>query len=171
MRRIDYTVDFMNIIGDMMEHPKFIKMKSFTHHGHDNSVFDHSMAVAYYSYVIARKMNLDAESTAKGAFLHDFFLYDWRTSDKVGGTMWERFMEMHAFKHPKVALDNAEKYFNINNKEADMIVKHMFPVTIVPPKYAESWVVSIVDKAVAATEMFKSILPVKNKSINVCNYN
>ena len=37
--------------------------------------------------------------------------------------------------------------------EEDMIRSHMFPINPSVPKYAESWIVSMVDKAVAAEEL------------------
>ena len=37
-------------------------------------------------------------------------------------------------------------------KEEDMIRSHMFPINLSVPKYAESWIVSMVDKCVATNE-------------------
>ena len=36
--------------------------------------------------------------------------------------------------------------------EEDIILCHMFPVTIRPPKYLESWLVDMIDDAVALYE-------------------
>ena len=35
------------------------------------------------------------------------------------------------------ALANAEKYFDLTDKEKDMILRHMWPLTPVPPKSRE----------------------------------
>ena len=39
-----------------------------------------------------------------------------------------------------------------NEKERDIIRTHMFPVNLAVPKYAESWLVSLVDKVIGLTE-------------------
>ena len=42
--------------------------------------------------------------------------------------------------------------FDLSVKQQDMIRSHMFPINISVPKYAESWIVSMVDKCVALEE-------------------
>ena len=56
-------------------------------------------------------------------------------------------------RHPQVALDNAKQNFAISKREEDMIVKHMWPLTIKFPKYAESYVIVMIDKYTAALEI------------------
>ncbi len=81
--------------------------------------------------------------------LHDLFLYDWRVrQDNRKG--------LHAFTHPKTALENASKLFDLNAKETDIILKHMWPVTIRFPKYIESYVITFVDKYCALEESLKA---------------
>ncbi len=58
----------------------------------------------------------------------------------------------HAFTHPKTAYMNASKLFNLNDKEADIILKHMWPVTLSFPKYKESYLLTFVDKYCALSE-------------------
>jgi uncharacterized protein len=77
--------------------------------------------------------------------LHDLFLYDWRIKS-------EQHTSLHAFKHPFIALENSKKIFNLNMKEEDIIIKHMWPVTLKLPKYFESYVVTLVDKFCALKE-------------------
>ena len=81
--------------------------------------------------------------------LHDLFLYDWRfrQSNRKG---------LHAFTHPKTALNNSLKLFFLNNIEKDIILKHMWPVTIKLPKYKESYIVSCIDKYCAICESINS---------------
>ena len=55
--------------------------------------------------------------------------------------------------HPKYALKNATDNFYLTDLERDIIVSHMFPVSVKPPKYAESWVVNLVDDVVAIAEV------------------
>ncbi|MDD4691505.1 HDIG domain-containing metalloprotein [Eubacterium aggregans] len=158
MKDRKYQVEFEGIVWDILNHPKFIGLKSIEHHG--NGLQEHCISVAYNSYVIAKKLGLDAESVARGALLHDFFFEDWKAAEKTGKG-FGRIKEMHGFKHPKDALRNATIYFNLNEKEEDMILKHMFPLTIVPPMHLESWVVTMVDKGVAIKEMAQEHTPRK----------
>lgn len=55
--------------------------------------------------------------------------------------------------HPKVALNNAKQHFEIGKREEDMIVKHMWPLTLKFPKYAESYVIVCIDKYTAMLEI------------------
>ena len=66
----------------------------------------------------------------------------------------EKF-KLYTHNHPKEALENAKKYFDVNALEEDIIISHMFPIDIKIPKYFESWVVSGVDKVVATYEFYK----------------
>lgn len=147
MNLIKYKQEFLQIVDDIINHPEFLKSKNIKHH--NESIFEHSLDVAHKSYLIAKKKGLDYVSVARGGLLHDFFLYDWRTS---GNRHILNFGNMHAISHPKKALENAQKYFQLNDIEKDIIVKHMFPATLIPPKYKESWIVSIVDKQLAVKE-------------------
>ena len=61
--------------------------------------------------------------------------------------------------HPAIALNNALKYYDLNEIQKDIIVKHMFPVTKSFPSYKESWLVTLVDKTVSAYEMLKYKVP------------
>ncbi len=152
-----YGDEFKAIVLDILNHPQFEIQKTMVHHG--GMLYRHSLAVAYNSYCIARKLGLDAESVARGALLHDFFFDNWRESDTSSRKGIDRIREMHGFSHPKKALKNAQTCFTLNDKEADMIVKHMFPLTPALPKYRESWIVSLVDKGIAIKEMVQAYTP------------
>ena len=56
-------------------------------------------------------------------------------------------------KHPQYAVENASKEFRLNELEKDIITTHMFPVAPKIPRYLESWVVNLVDDAVAIAEV------------------
>ena len=47
---------------------------------------------------------------------------------------------------------NARKITDLNAKEEDIIVKHMWGATLAPPRYKESFVVTMVDKYWAVKE-------------------
>ena len=62
---------------------------------------------------------------------------------------------LHAFTHGKQACKNACKIFDLNEKEKDIIIKHMWPVTIEFPKSIEGFVLTFVDKYCAMAESFE----------------
>ena len=105
----------------------------------DVTCFEHCKNVSYYTYFICKKLGLDYKSATRAAMLHDFFLYDWR----VPSPTRKRF---HGFHHPRTSLENATLYFDLNKKEKDIILKHMWPLTVIPPKYPEGFVITITDK-------------------------
>ena len=110
------------------------------------------MQVAYFTYLSCKKLKLDYVSATRAAMLHDLFLYDWRKKYRK-----TNLSGLHAFVHPKIALENACKTFNLNDIEKDIIVKHMWPVTLSLPKYKESYIVTIMDKYSACIETFSYI--------------
>jgi uncharacterized protein len=60
--------------------------------------------------------------------------------------------KFHGLEHPRIAVANAKKHFSINDIEEDIIKKHMWPLTIVPPRYKESYIVSFADKYLSSKE-------------------
>ena len=135
-------LQYMSIVNNILDNDEFLKIKKIEHHG--ISRFDHSLKVSYYSYKIAKAMHLDYEQTAIGGLLHDFFLSPENRTQK------DRMKSV--FVHPKQAVAMAKSQFELTKKEEDMIRSHMFPINLSVPKYAESWIVSMVDKCVAANE-------------------
>lgn len=138
--------EFHDIISDIINHPTTQQMKKYRQH-YDCTCFDHCLAVSYYSYKICKNLNLDYKSMARAAMLHDLFLYDWRVRQpgRKG---------FHAFRHPYTAYRRASALFSLNKKEKDIIIKHMWPVTIIPPRYAESFIITLVDKYCAISESY-----------------
>ena len=144
---IDNDNEFQYIIKDLITNETVQQMKNFKQH-YETTCFDHCYAVAYYCYKICKKYNLDYKSAARAGMLHDLFLYDWRKreNDRKG---------LHAFTHGKTACENACKLFYLNDKEKDMIIKHMWPVTIKFPKSFEGFILTFVDKYCAMYETFE----------------
>lgn len=136
--------EFNLIIDDLISNETVQKMKNYKQH-YDTSCFEHCKNVAFYSYLICKKYHLDYISVARAGMLHDLFLYDWRK--RQNGRKG-----LHAFTHPKTALQNALKLFPLNEKEMDIILKHMWPVTLSFPKYTESYIITFVDKFCAIQE-------------------
>lgn len=150
--------EFYDIIKDIYEHEEVLKLK--LHYHHNSSIYEHVMDVSYLSYKACKFLKLDYHSAARGALLHDFFLYDWRHHD-VPDLPEEKY---HGIEHPKIALANARKYFILNDIEKDIVIKHMWPLTLIPPKYKESFVVSFVDKYFASKEFVTKFKDSKIKS-------
>ncbi len=138
--------EFQTIIANLIENETVQQMKNFKQH-FNTSRFDHCYMAAYYCYLFCKKHNLDYKSATRAAMLHDLFLYDWHK--KIPGK--KRF---HAFTHGKVACENACKLFDLNEKEKDIIIKHMWPITIAFPKSIEGFVLTFVDKYCAFVEFF-----------------
>lgn len=140
--------EFYSIIRELLLNETVQEMKNYRQH-YNTSTYKHCLYVAYISYTICKKLGLDYKSAARAGMLHDLFLYDWRNSKKD-----LNLEHYHAFIHPKIALSNASKLFYLNKKEKDIIVKHMWPITIKLPKYPESFIVTFVDKYSALYESF-----------------
>lgn len=139
-RKEQDIIEFSNIIDELITNNIVQKMKLYRQH-YNISTFEHCYNVSLISYKICKKLKLDYISAARGGMLHDLFLYDWRNSKKT-----LHLDGYHAFVHPKIALENANKLFDLNKKEQDIILKHMWPVTISFPKYIESYIITFVDK-------------------------
>jgi len=141
-----YLKEYTECIGDLLDNQITQSLDGFIQHGSVTSL-DHSLSVSYYSFIVCKLLHLDYCSAARGGLLHDLFLYDWHKSKVFAG--------MHTFSHPHKALENASRHFDLNKVERDIIVKHMWPVTIIPPKYKESFIVSCMDKYCAILEVAK----------------
>ena len=144
---IEKDKEFQDIIKPLIPNETVQKMKNFRQH-YETTCFDHCYTVSYYCYLICKKYNLDYKSAARAGMLHDLFLYDWRKRQ-------EGRKGLHAFTHGKTACDNASKLFSLNKKEKDMIIKHMWPVTIEFPKSFEGFILTFVDKYCAMSETFE----------------
>lgn len=138
--------EYKDCISDLVKSQFICSMDSFIQHG-NITCLQHSIYVSYISYVICKKLGLDYCSAARGGLLHDFFLYDWHLRESHTG--------LHGFTHPYTALANANKLFYLNDLEKDIIVKHMWPLTIKFPKYKEAFIVLLVDKYCASMEIIK----------------
>jgi uncharacterized protein len=136
--------DFEQIVSDLLASPVVQSMDGQIHH---NSVttLEHCLSVAFMSFKLSRRIGLDSRAVARGAMLHDLYLYDWHEIKPPEG--------LHGFTHPGIALRNASKLFELNELERDIICKHMWPLTIKPPTYKESLLVCLVDKYCALLEV------------------
>ena len=122
--------------------------------------YQHCLHVSYYNYIWCNALGLDARSAARAGMLHDLFLYDWHTHAKRTGD------HFHGMTHPKRALRNAEKFFDLNSIERDIIINHMWPVTLFSvPRTKEGWITTLADKYCGSfeTAQRKESDPIKKK--------
>ena len=134
--------------GDILAHPRFQQLRTFCHHGLDNSVYDHSVAVAEAACQIARLMRLsesETTSVVRAALLHDFFGYDWH------GERFRRYLSHFSGVHRI-----AKHTFGLSERECEAIARHMFPLAAMP-RTRIAWIVTVADKAVASKEMTAAV--------------
>lgn len=139
--------EFFDIIKPVLLSYEFQQRKSFEHHQNE-SVYAHSLKVSLLSYKLAKKLKLDEKSAAIGGLLHDFYSEPWQDNKKFDD---KKILEKHGFTHAEEALLNSKSIFykELNPKIENIILRHMFPLNVTPPKYKESWLVTLVDKYVS----------------------
>ena len=128
--------------NDILHSENFQRTQKYIQHG-SMTVHNHCMDVARYSLIINKKLGLNCNKhdLIRGALLHDYFLYDWHDKEYLS-----QRRRLHGFRHPMTALENAEKEYDLSDTQRDIIKKHMWPLTIVPPTCGEAWVVTAADK-------------------------
>lgn len=141
---------FLKEIKKIEKEKKVLEMKKYIQHG-NTSTFKHCFLVSYICFRLAKEKNMKVNypSLIRGAFLHDFYLYDWHEK-----SITHRF---HGFFHPVVSLKNAKTYFDdINLIEENMILSHMWPLTFRKiPKCKEAFLLCMVDKYLSLLETLK----------------
>lgn len=153
---VELEKEFLEIIDEIVNSDEFKRRKKFRHHENE-SVYEHSLSVAYLSYRIAKYLHCDVKSATIAGLLHDFYPYPWQytEAEKILFQIPDRpkeLLKQHGFTHAREALENARKYYPeyMNERVEDAILRHMFPLNIHPPKYRESWIVTFSDKFVSA---------------------
>lgn len=143
-----YNQGHLDAVGDILVHPDVQSMDHFPHHG-AITCFEHSFCVSYYSYLLADRLGLDKVSIARGALLHDFYLYDWHKKENRKG--------LHGFTHARQSLANSQSRFSLTPIEEDIILKHMWPMQPCLPRHLESYLVCLVDKFISLIEVVKLV--------------
>lgn len=134
--------------SDILKSDNFQKTRRHIQHG-TMPVHRHCINVAKASIALNKKLGIrcNEKELIRGALLHDYFLYDWHQKS-------HDHRRLHGFYHPGVALDNADKEYQLTLREKDIIRKHMWPLTVVPPRCREAWVVTTADKWCSLLETF-----------------
>lgn len=144
-----YDKEFVEIISPIVNADEYIKRKSMLHH-EDQSVYEHSLRVAYRAYKISKFFNVNINNCVIAALLHDFYKKSW-----IDDPVKKPFFKKHGFVHAREALDNSRVHFKgyLNDRIENAILRHMFPLNIVPPKYKEGWILTLSDKMVSIGEI------------------
>lgn len=138
---------FYEVMSNMIHDPRILQMKNYAQHNSSNT-FEHSVHVALTAYRLSKifRLQIDEGSLAKGAMLHDFYLYDAR-GGQIGA--WK-----HGTGHADTALSNSLKHYELTDLEKEIIYCHMWPLNITRvPRSKESLLISMADKYCAAREM------------------
>ena len=139
---------FWDAFLELRENPLIQKLKQYPNHKISN-LYDHSSRVAVCAYDLSRRLHIciNGKSLAKGAMLHDFYLYHARANQDIS-------VREHWLGHPKTALMNAEKVFHLTELEKNIILSHMWPLNFLHfPRSREAVLVSAADKICACGEL------------------
>ena len=139
---------YYGCVSDIIHDERLKPLADITHHIHTTR-FQHCVNVSYYSYLICRKLRFDARSAARAGLLHDLFFYD----RKRYNAERRKGEPKHSANHAAVALQNAGQITELNSRERDIILKHMWPMTRPLPRYKETFVITLVDKYCAVLEL------------------
>lgn len=135
-----------SVLEDLYRDEKALEMKKYIQHG-SVSTYEHCMKVAKASYLLSKKLKwkVNTETLLRGAFLHDFYLYDWH-EEKLAN-------KIHGLTHPRKAMKNAIQYYHIPKSQQRIIRCHMWPLTFwALPMTKEAWIVCMADKYVSGKE-------------------
>lgn len=99
-----YETSVREYLRQYLGHEAVGQMKKYIQHG-DVSTYEHCLNVACYSLYLARswRWNVNEEELVIGAFLHDFYLYDWHLRKRKG--------RLHGLCHSALAAKNAREIF------------------------------------------------------------
>ena len=138
--------EYVEITGDLLKNDDVKRMKTFNHHGKISTHF-HSVYVSFTVLKWCNAFKIDNKNEiVRASLLHDFYLYDWHI---------EKHEEMHAWYHPKAAVANIETIFgSLSNMQRDMILRHMFPLSVQPPNSIGGWILTLCDKHCANEDIF-----------------
>ncbi len=179
---IDHTIllnpffdEWFKYVEEILLSDEFQKRKLFPHH-HNISVWDHSILVSFRAFIMAKIFNANVRNTAIAGLLHDFYPWSWQYNKDLedldeGIYLSEVYtkhplFKMHGFTHASAAAENYVKYFpHLEDKIiTDSIKRHMFPLNIIPPRYKEGFIITMVDKIDSVHELpSPTVIPGKIK--------
>ena len=138
---------YYDCVSDIIGCRQLQQLKAIKHHV-STTRFQHCLNVSYYSYIVCRKLSLNARSAARAGLLHDLFYYDRREYNSAR----QKGQASHSLNHSIIACKNAAGVTEITGLERDIIEKHMWPVTRQKPVYKETYIITVIDKYCAILE-------------------
>lgn len=145
---------YCDTVGDLLQNEKVQQMGQYPHHKAVSTLY-HSVYVSFLTYRICTTLGWHPYEATRAALLHDFYLYNWYV---------EKHDEYHMWYHPKMAVQNAEQYFGpLQPLQKNMILSHMWPLFVEPPKSREAFVLTFADKIGATRDLLglsKAFLPI-----------
>ncbi len=146
------------VLAPYISDEKVQEMKNYVQHG-NVSTYEHVSDVTKLCYLMNTRLHLgaDEKTLLAGAFLHDFYLYDWHTVGK-------QLDGLHGYVHADIAARNAKKRFDIDDKVHSVIKTHMWPLNLTAvPSSKEAWILTTADKVISIKEtLFKRKILEKN---------
>ncbi len=110
--------EYKEITKNILENENYLTLKNDTHHG--STRYDHCKRVSELSFFMAKIFKGNATDDAISGLLHDFF--HGTTNDNE---------DISYLNHPMVSIENAKKYFSINENEENTIKTHMYHYALV----------------------------------------
>ena len=102
--------EYMEIVSDILESDVFQSTENFIMHG-TTTCMEHCIDVSYMTYKIARAKGLRYQEAARGALLHDLFLYDWHTQgNRIHGFTHQVWNKSRFYTSLHLPLDNINNY-------------------------------------------------------------
>ena len=136
---------------DILDSPGFQQMKQYRHHD-KSTTYQHSLDVTMAALRFAKSMRIpvDKRALVRGCLLHDYYLYNHHTSERK---------KWHWARHDLYAAINADRDFGIDDREADIIANHVWPIHPMRfPLMREGWILVLADKKVAAVEAIHGVI-------------
>ncbi len=146
-------------IKKLLKDPRIRAMEKYAQHG-DGNTLAHSLHVARTAGRLASRMRLRVHENelARGAMLHDFYLYS--THDMKMSAY------QHGTRHAEQALKNASRHYDLTEIERDIIYSHMWPLNITHvPHCRESVLVTVADKYCAVVEFGRAFSRKMDKQV------
>lgn len=137
--------EYMECVKDIFDNPVFQSLDNYIQHG-TTTCKDHCIHVSFLGYKLCKRFGGNWRSAARAGLLHDLFLYDWHTHAKETGN------HFHGYTHPRTAFENARTYFELSCEEGDIILRHMWPLTPIPPATRAGFAVTFADKICSTAE-------------------
>ena len=138
---------FRHTVADLLGSEQVRRMQQIPHHP-GTTCFEHSVFVSYVAFRMARRLKLDYMAAARAGLLHDLYLYDPRDRSAHPGSQ--------CIDHPRFALRNARALCGeLSEKEENIILSHMWPLSPKMPHCSEAVVVNVADKLCATIEVLQ----------------